>query len=70
MCKIASTGEESVGWMCSKNGREQVMKRADALRVEGRRRWVVEMAVKQEWEGSGEQERGTVGSGDGWWRLQ
>ena len=38
MCKIASTGEESVGWMCSKDVREQVMKRADALRVEGRRR--------------------------------
>ena len=38
MCKIASAGEESVGWTCGKNGRKQVMKRADALRVEGRRR--------------------------------
>ena len=37
-CKIASAGEESVGWTCGKNGRKQVMNRADALRVEGRRR--------------------------------
>ena len=27
-----------MGWTCGKNGREQVMKRADAFRVEGRKR--------------------------------
>ena len=34
----AGEDQAKVGWICGKNGRERLTKRADALRVEGRRR--------------------------------
>ena len=53
----------TVGWTRDKNGRGRLTKRADGLRVEGRRRrgrprlrWE---EIWREW-----------GSGDGWWRRQ
>ena len=47
---------------------ERLTKRADAFRVEGRKGRRREDCVKSDLEGNGGRERGTVGSGDGWWR--
>ena len=68
-----------MGWTRGRNGRELFAKRADALRVAGRRRKtatemgglcedmfsVIGRGVDNESEGYGE---GETGGGDGWWR--
>ena len=56
MCKIASAGEESVGWMCGKNGRKQLARSQSAGRVgrmEGNSwRGVSGLDVWKEWKGT------------------